>query len=173
MSINLKTQKGFTLIELLLFIVIVSFALAGLLTVFNTTVKNSADPMIKKQMLSIGESLMQEVQAHTFSWCDPSDANAATATDSTFCAGVSLTKTRASTINPLDRVIDYHGLTIDTTLAGLAFPQGYTANIRVIEKSLHDIVASESYLIEITVNYADESIILHSFRTRYAPNNIG
>ncbi len=81
MSIDPRRQHGLTLIELIVFIVIVSVALVGVLTVINTTTKSSADPMIRKQMLAIAESLLEEVQLQPFTWCDPNDPKAATATE--------------------------------------------------------------------------------------------
>ncbi|MFA6312356.1 MAG: type II secretion system protein, partial [Sterolibacterium sp.] len=72
-----RPQSGLTLVELVMFIVIVSVALAGVLTVLNVTVKSSADPMIAKQMLAIAEALLEEVQAKSFTYCDPNDANVA------------------------------------------------------------------------------------------------
>ena len=67
MSIK-RAQAGLTLIELIVFIIIVSVALAGVLTVLNVTTKSSADPMIRKNMLAIAESLMEEVQLQSFTW---------------------------------------------------------------------------------------------------------
>jgi MSHA pilin protein MshD len=54
-------QRGFTLIELIIFIVVVSIGMAGILGVMNTTVKSSADPMVRKQALAIAESLLEEI----------------------------------------------------------------------------------------------------------------
>lgn len=54
-------QRGFTLIELIIFIVVVSAGLAGILSVINTVVKSSADPMIRKQTIAIAESLLEEI----------------------------------------------------------------------------------------------------------------
>ncbi len=54
-------QTGFTLIELIIFIVVVSAGLAGILSVMNTTVKSSADPMLRKQAIAIAESLLEEI----------------------------------------------------------------------------------------------------------------
>jgi len=55
------TQRGFTLIELIIFIVVVSAGLAGILSVMNTVVKSSADPMLRKQSIAIAESMLEEV----------------------------------------------------------------------------------------------------------------
>ena len=54
-------QAGFTLIELIIFIVVVSAGLAGILSVMNTVVKSSADPMVRKQTIAIAESLLEEI----------------------------------------------------------------------------------------------------------------
>jgi MSHA pilin protein MshD len=54
-------QRGFTLIELIIFIVVISAGLAGILSVMNTVVKSSADPMVRKQTIAIAESLLEEI----------------------------------------------------------------------------------------------------------------
>ena len=51
-------QRGLTFIELIMFIVIVSVALAGILTVLNVTTASSVDPMIRKQMLAVAEGVV-------------------------------------------------------------------------------------------------------------------
>lgn len=58
---NRAGQRGFTLIELIVFIVVVGAAMAGILSVSNTTVKSSADPMMRKQSLAIAQSLLEEI----------------------------------------------------------------------------------------------------------------
>jgi MSHA pilin protein MshD len=52
---------GFSLPELIIFIVIFTFALAGILLVINTTVAQSAEPMVRKQSMAVAESMMEEV----------------------------------------------------------------------------------------------------------------
>lgn len=58
---NRWRQRGFTLIELIIFIVVVSAGLAGILSVMNSVVKSSADPMVRKQAIAIAESLLEEI----------------------------------------------------------------------------------------------------------------
>lgn len=58
---NKQRHAGFTLIELIIFIVVVAAGLAGILSVMNTVVKSSADPMVRKQTLAIAESLLEEI----------------------------------------------------------------------------------------------------------------
>lgn len=64
---NSFVQRGFTLIELLIFIVIVSVGLAGILSVMNTVVKSSADPMVRKQTIAVAESLLEEILLKDYS----------------------------------------------------------------------------------------------------------
>ena len=54
-------QRGFTLIELIIFIVVVGVGVAGILSVYTTSIKNSADPLVRKQALAIAESLLEEI----------------------------------------------------------------------------------------------------------------
>lgn len=61
MFMTSSRQHGFTLIELIIFIVVVSAGLAGILSVMNTVVKSSADPMVRKQTIAIAESLLEEI----------------------------------------------------------------------------------------------------------------
>lgn len=81
-----RREGGASLLELIAFIAIVGAALAGVLSVLNVTAGHSADPMVRKQMLSIAESLLDEVQSQAFTYCDPNDANAGSATSPAGCA---------------------------------------------------------------------------------------
>ncbi|HET7774836.1 MAG TPA: hypothetical protein VFK74_00550 [Azospira sp.] len=50
-----------TLVELIVSMVIISVGLVGVLSALNQAVRNSADPLIHKQMLAIAEEMMDEV----------------------------------------------------------------------------------------------------------------
>ena len=58
---NRHRYRGFSLIELIIFIVVVGIGVAGILTVSNTVVKSSGDPMVRKQTVAIAESLLEEI----------------------------------------------------------------------------------------------------------------
>ena len=181
-------QQGFTLIELVIFIVIVSVALAGVLTVLNITTKSSADPMIRKQALAIAEALLEEVMMQPYTYCDPDDATAATATSAVVGAGNCTTRveaigpdvnpngateTRTSSTNPFDNVNDYHGLSTTTNIAGGGTAK-YTATVTVAAAVLNTISAAsgEALLITVSVNSGTETISLQGYRTRHSPNTL-
>jgi len=182
-----RGQRGLSLVELVLFIIIVGVGVAGILLVFNVTTKASADPLIQKQMLAIAEALMEEVQAKPFTYCDPDDAQATTATSATVGpTGCQATvegsgpegETRVNATTPFDNVNDYGpSLTINpiaditgTTIGGLGT---YSATIAVAGSALGGIAAAESLLITVTVTGpGSESLVLQGYRTRYAPNAV-
>lgn len=59
-------QQGLSLIELLIFIIVVSVGVVGILSVFNLTVKTSADPVVRKQAITVAEAMLDEVLAKDF-----------------------------------------------------------------------------------------------------------
>ncbi len=175
-------QRGISLIELVMFIVIVGIGVAGILLVFSVTTKASADPLIHKQMLAIAEALMEEVQAKPFTYCDPDDTNAPTAASPAACTTAEAIgpegETRFSAVTPFDNVNDYGpSLAINpitditgTIIGGLG---AYSAIIDVAGSAMGGIAAAESLLITVTVTGpGNNSLALHGYRTRYAPNAV-
>jgi len=190
-------QQGVTLIELIVFIVIVSVAIAGVLKALQAANRDSADPLIRKQALSIAESLLLEVQQQPLTFCDPDDANAATATSTSGCTisqdrgGAALTapspntESRYSLTNPLDNVADYGGFVMpgggcagiclpgdSTPLAGLT---GYSAHIAVTRAGgavpFTGFPAEAVLRITVTVTGpANTQVALTAYRTRFSPN---
>ncbi len=190
-----RQQRGLTLIELIIFIVIVSVALTGVLLVLNATTQSSADPLVRKQMLAIAEGVMEEVRMQPFTWCDPDDANAATATSAAGCTGGALgandqlktpltftvgeTHATVSTPNPtspFDNVADYNGAAIATNIAGAALPAGYSASVAIAQEALGPAAlqapASATLRITVTVTRGADTMVLEGYRTRYAPNSL-
>lgn len=196
-SKSVHRQSGVTLIELIVFIVIVGIALAGVLKVLQVTNRDSADPLVRKQALSIAESLLLEITQQPFTLCDPDDTAAATATTAAECTtsqdkgGGALTsptpaaESRYSSTDPLDNVADYGGFTMpgggcagicipgdNTPLAGLT---GYAASVNVARAggvAPFAGLASDAVL-KITVNVtgpANTQVALVAYRLRYAPN---
>lgn len=183
-----QRQLGVTLIELIVFMVIVGVGVIGLLSVTNSTIMHSADPMLRKQALAIAESLLLEIEQRPFTWCDPSDANALTATSAAGCAttpevfGPEAGESRYSNSNPFDNVNDYAGFAMpDASCAGIcalgdaapiAALAGYAATVSVVPAGADLGLADPSAALKITVTVSgqNESIALVGYRTRYAPN---
>jgi MSHA pilin protein MshD len=174
--------RGFTLIELILFIVVVSAALSGVLSVFVTATASSADPLLRRQALAIAESLLEEVELMPFTWCDPDDANLETATGSAGCAslvqgiGPNPGETRFGPLQ-FDNVGDYAGYSmngiVDITNTAVPGLSGYSASVAVAATALGSISAASGDALRITVTVTapgGTSVVLDGVRTRYAPN---
>ena len=183
-------QRGVTLIELVIFIMLVSIAFAALLLAFNQFGLHSTDPLLCKQALAVAESLLDEVELMPFTFCDPDDVNASTASSAVDCTGgvngsedkLPLTfeagESRYSTSTPFDNVSDYNGFALPTppgildisgtAITGLA---GYSASIAVAQFALGGIGLSEALHITVTVTPpSGPAVVLDGYRTRYAPN---
>ncbi|SFM22545.1 type IV pilus modification PilV family protein [Rugamonas rubra] len=102
-------QRGLSIIELIIFIVVMGIAAAGIMQVFNLSTKASADPVRRKQALLLAEALLEEIELARFTYCDPTDANAATATSTAGCAtspeGFDIEVNNVG--RPFDNVSDY------------------------------------------------------------------
>lgn len=163
-------QTGVTLIELIIFIVIVSAALAGVLSVLNITVKSSADPMLRKQALAIAEAMMEEILLKDYEndVADPTNVSATLG-----CTPNTTTpRCRANTL--LERqyyndVSDYAGWDqsgvygLDgSAVTGLG---SYRVQVVVAAGATWEGVTAKQ--ITVTVTGASESIVLNGFRTSY------
>jgi MSHA pilin protein MshD len=180
-------QRGVTLIEAILFMVVVGVAVVGVLTVFMTTTRSSADPLVRKQALAIAESLLEEVRMMPFTFCDPDDPNVTTATSAAGCTTpeavgpeVAQGETRYSATFPFDNVNDCHGFDTaaavpagicDISGACIAALAGYRAQVTVAATAFNGIPAAEALLITVSVTGPTAEVIqLSAVRTRYAPN---
>lgn len=192
-------QRGLSLVELIAFIVIVSIAVVGILQLFSIGTKSSADPLVRKQALTIAESLLEEVELARFTFCDPDDAQAETATaaliGSTGCAATLEDVGRLpGETRPYDNVNDYvteyndaqqafdaTGILSDANLAPVtleaARAAGYRATLTIIPEPLGGIASSAAPLgadvlrLRVEVFYSGaNSVVLEGYRVRYAPN---
>lgn len=172
-----RHQHGLTLIELIVFIVIVGVALAGVLTVLNHTTRHSADPLLRKQALAVAEAILEEVALQPFTWCDPDDPAAPSATQYADCTtpennlAPEAGESRGNNVTPWDNVNDYNGLATTANIAGGGVAP-YAATVTVAQNSLNGIPAAASLLITVTVVAGGETIQLQGYRTRYSPNTL-
>lgn len=67
MSAPRRRQRGVNLIELIIAIVVISIATTGVLLVYATAVRYSADPMIQQQALAVAEGYLDEILARPVS----------------------------------------------------------------------------------------------------------
>lgn len=188
-----KSCRGFTLVELIVFISIVSVAVAGVVGALSYVNRYSANPLVQKQALAIAEALLQEIQQTAFSYCDPNDAQAATASAYSGCASVSQqsitgpspsSESRYNQSNSFDNVADYGNFSMpDDSCAGicllgdatpLAGLSGYTAGV-VLTKvggsaAFPGLVNDAALQITVTVTGpANTRVVLKGYRVRYAP----
>ncbi len=190
-------QRGISLVELVVFIVIVGVAVIGVVGALGLSTRSSADPMVQKQALAIAEAFMEEVQLQPFTYCDPDDPNAASATSAADCTGgvggnndegklplgPEPGESRiAGSAAPFDNVSDYNGYDSnvvggirDVTGAVIAGLTAYRAQVTVTQQALGAIPASDALLVEVRVDGppgTDIFVLLHGYRVRYAPNTL-
>jgi MSHA pilin protein MshD len=162
-----RSAAGFSLVETIVFIVIVSVALAGVLSVMNLTTQRSADPLIRKQMIAIAESLIEEISQQNFT--NP-------AVGGYTCSPLPCTQANRQF---LDDIGDYNGFAttgiypIDSNvqIPGLT---GYNVSVAVAGAALgpagSQINSTNASLITVTVTGPDNSTLsLSGYRTAYGP----
>lgn len=186
MCIERPRVRGVTLIELVIFIALVGSAMAAAQLLFAGLEGGSADALPRKQALAIAESIMEEVRQMPFTYCDPDDGNASTATSSAGCASNALVERQGAETGDVagafDNVSDYHGFSMNagiqdaagTAVAGL---EGFSASVTVAPVALGGIAAldangvPQSLHITVTVTGpANTRVALDGMRARYAPN---
>lgn len=91
-------HAGFTLIEMVIAIVVIGIGLAGVLLAFDTTVRQSADPLMRKQMLAAAEEMMEEALLKPYAVTGTAPTNS-----STTCG------TAGAVRKGFDDVSDYNG----------------------------------------------------------------
>lgn len=158
--IGMRRQAGLSLIELIIFIVIVSVALVGVLSVLNLTTMRSADPVIRKQTLAVAEAMLEEVLSKNFS--NPAGGN------NPATAG-SPTQAERPTF---DDVSDYNmtgGWTwtvrsladVGSDIPGL---EAYRISIVVAPLTLNTVAGKQ---VSVTVTGPGEPVTLNGFRANY------
>lgn len=155
-------QRGFTLIELIIFIVVVAAGLAGILSVMNTVVKSSADPMIRKQTIAIAESLLEEILLKDY--CDPDTVDLTTSPPT---CGVHTVEANRSLYDDVD---DYAGYTStgikDLTASTIAGLTAYNISpaVTVTTTTLNSLTVKK---VIVSVTGPQGAISLTGYRSNY------
>jgi len=146
-----------TLVELIVVMVVISVALAGVMSVINYTTLYSADPVLRRQAIAIAEAYMEEITLK--SYLDPDDG--------TLCPGNEGNRAL------YDNVCDYNGLADsgahdqnDNAIGGL---DNYSVNVSVVAQSYGPAGATVAGLkIDVVViDPGNESLTLSGYRTSY------
>jgi len=159
---------GFTLIEIIVTIVVLSIAGSALMSVFTSTIRTSADPMIQQQAIAIAEAYMEEILLKDFSDPDAKEQGSLITETNGSEAG----ETRVN----FDDVQDYNSLP-DTVVRDqnnnvINQLSGYSVTVRVVGDALgkapDKILAEDSMRIDISVSHpAISPIVITGYRTNY------
>lgn len=155
-------QRGFTLVELIIFIVVVGLGVAGILSVYTTAVKSSADPMARKQALIVAESLIEEIALKDY--CDPDTVDRTTSPPT--CGAHTVEASRSL----YDDVDDYNGYTsssiVDAAGNAISGLSGYSISPAVVvsNATLNGVSVKK---IVVTVTGPQDVIALTAYRGNY------
>lgn len=150
-------QSAFTLIEVIVTIIVLSIAATALISVFTSTVRGSADPLVQQQATTIAEAYLEEILLRAFD--DPQGGE--TGTDEGEAG-------RAE----YDDVKDYRSLAAgppaDQTGVPIAALAAYTVTVGVTNNALNGLPPADSLRIDVSVDHpAVSPIALSAYRTRY------
>ena len=146
-----------TLIELIVAIVIIGIGLAGVLLTFTTTVRYSADPMVRKQLSAIADEMMDEILLKPFAVTAPNPPFAG-------CARDTYNDVRDYNGYSAVNICDIDGATVLSEV-GVSVSVSPPAASPV---SLSGVAATDQLTVRVNVTRANESYSLTGWRTCYA-----
>lgn len=174
-----RLHRGFTLVELVVFIVVSAIALVGVFAMYGVAMAKSADAIVARQAQEAAYSLLEEIQAMPFTYCDASDPSAAAATSVAECAtpqglAPASGKSRGSLTAPYSNVGDYGGYSQigiadinGNPVAGLG---GYKFSVALSQAAVSGIASGDAVRIDVTVTGPSGPQTVTGYRMRHSPN---
>ena len=158
MCAEMAKQRGVSLIELILFIVIVSFAVAGILLVMNNVTGRSADALVRKQTLAIAESLLEEIGLQSMS-----------GVGCVGTLGANAARTAATAVCDYNGYSTTAGILDFSTNAPVPGLAGYNISpaVAVVPTAWGGIPAASAVVITVSVTGPGGRIDLTGYRTAY------
>lgn len=171
-----QTQRGFTLVETIIVIVLVGAMMAGMTSLFMTSVGNSHRPFLRERALAVANAFMDEISRKRWNECTPIGGGAINIASGICPDGVTTPiptigsdagESRAS----YDDIDDYHGLdqSPPQDSAGNDMPEydGFTVTVSVTQPAgaWNTVPASDVRLITVSVtSNINETISVSSYR---------
>lgn len=151
-----ERQLGFTLVEIVVAIVVISVGLAGVMMAFTQSVRGSADPVVRKQMLIIAEEMLEEAELKTF-------------------AGQNSTPPTTCARSGFKHVMDYNGYPQASPkpnhicdIDGNKAIDGFTVSVTVVPTTLGGVTSALLITVTVTAVRGNDSLTLYGWRTGYA-----
>ncbi len=156
MSMNKRRHLGFTLIEVIIFIVVVGVGVAVILQALNQASKASADPMVRKQVMALADSIMEEILQKAY--CEPDPVTP------TNCNIANVVESGRDTYNDVD---DYNGLTKAAFTDWPSSLAAYTVTISVGAPASIGTPGVTAKKVTVTVTGGAFAVTLTGYKTQY------
>jgi MSHA pilin protein MshD len=154
-------------------------SVTGLLLVLAEVDRTSAEPIVQRQVLSVAENLLREVELQPFTACDPDDAAAGTAASVADCAsapeqpGPEAGETRFGAAR-FDHVNDYAGYAMSPVVDASGAPDpglaAYSATVAISQVGAAFALPADAALrIDVRAWSGSNDITLTGYRFRHSP----
>lgn len=151
-----KYHIGVTLIEMMVFIVVVSIALGALLQVFNGSVMQTVDPLVRIKSLEKAQALMDQILVRKFDENTPTGGiPACGSSDGIACLGITAD-------SDYDDVGDYNGYSDNSDA-------GFPVAVSVVEAGTDlGLLNAQARRITVVISMPDgKSVTLSSYKANF------
>lgn len=168
---NKQRSSGFTLVEMIIAITVISMGLAGVLVALNENIRTSADPMLRKQMLSIAEGVLEEILLKPYEIAGTAPVNGLAN-----CNVVAGTLVPAAVRASFNDVRDYAGYSTQgiCDMEGVAVDslRGYDLRVTidpaaVLSDGVTAVAGGQAIRVQVQLTHGAETLSLVGWRTNY------